>query len=296
MLGYFKSFGDHWSTCYELHLYWKRWWCDGFSSQDHTHSCLFSSQALLALLATCALSSGSECNSTAAVKSRWSSSGTFIACPSDGTWGARRVRCCAVLTGALAASTTCSGTGACLSNGESISLDQLTCRIRFLQLRILFLDLGDKVFWGWRGWIPCDLTVLIFLFHSYIVFSIFPTVIDIIVAIAYFSTVFSAWFGLIIFVCMCLYLGECKVGGLEVSTILVILGENLIIYLLPPQETNIWDFWGAKGKIVCLKYFYPASLLMGGIGSSFGMSRSAYVILCALWTSRILRIGYTDRR
>ncbi|XP_066467709.1 ATP-binding cassette sub-family B member 6 [Tiliqua scincoides] len=42
---------------------------------------------------------------------------------------------------------------------------------------------------------------------SYIVFSIFPTVIDIIVAIVYFSTMFSAWFGLIIFVCMSLYLG-----------------------------------------------------------------------------------------
>ncbi|XP_048341083.1 ATP-binding cassette sub-family B member 6 isoform X2 [Sphaerodactylus townsendi] len=41
---------------------------------------------------------------------------------------------------------------------------------------------------------------------SYIVFSIFPTIADIIIAIAYFTSVFSAWFGLIIFVCMILYL------------------------------------------------------------------------------------------
>ncbi|XP_061465354.1 ATP-binding cassette sub-family B member 6 [Rhineura floridana] len=41
---------------------------------------------------------------------------------------------------------------------------------------------------------------------SYIVFSIFPTIADIIIAIAYFTSIFSAWFGLIIFLCMSLYL------------------------------------------------------------------------------------------
>ncbi|XP_071667024.1 ATP-binding cassette sub-family B member 6 isoform X1 [Patagioenas fasciata] len=41
---------------------------------------------------------------------------------------------------------------------------------------------------------------------SYIVFSIIPTIADIIIGIVYFTSVFSAWFGLIIFVCMSLYL------------------------------------------------------------------------------------------
>uniref|UniRef100_A0A8V5G102 ATP-binding cassette sub-family B member 6 n=1 Tax=Melopsittacus undulatus TaxID=13146 RepID=A0A8V5G102_MELUD len=41
---------------------------------------------------------------------------------------------------------------------------------------------------------------------SYIVFSIVPTIVDIVVSIIYFTSVFSAWFGLIIFVCMSLYL------------------------------------------------------------------------------------------
>ncbi|XP_071418132.1 ATP-binding cassette sub-family B member 6 isoform X2 [Pithys albifrons albifrons] len=41
---------------------------------------------------------------------------------------------------------------------------------------------------------------------SYIVFSIVPTIADIIIGIVYFTSVFSAWFGLIIFVCMSLYL------------------------------------------------------------------------------------------
>lgn len=48
----------------------------------------------------------------------------------------------------------------------------------------------------------------LFLPCSYIVFSIFPTIADIIIAIAYFTSVFSAWFGLIIFICMSLYLSE----------------------------------------------------------------------------------------
>ncbi|XP_067426190.1 ATP-binding cassette sub-family B member 6 [Emydura macquarii macquarii] len=41
---------------------------------------------------------------------------------------------------------------------------------------------------------------------SYIVFSIFPTVADIVIGIVYFSSAFNPWFGLIIFVCMSLYL------------------------------------------------------------------------------------------
>lgn len=43
---------------------------------------------------------------------------------------------------------------------------------------------------------------------SYIVFSIVPTIADIVISIVYFTSVFSAWFGLIIFVCMSLYLSE----------------------------------------------------------------------------------------
>ncbi|TRZ00184.1 hypothetical protein DNTS_032258 [Danionella cerebrum] len=41
---------------------------------------------------------------------------------------------------------------------------------------------------------------------SYIVFSIFPTIADIVIAIVYFISNFNAWFGLIIFICMALYL------------------------------------------------------------------------------------------
>ncbi|XP_075037121.1 ATP-binding cassette sub-family B member 6 [Mixophyes fleayi] len=41
---------------------------------------------------------------------------------------------------------------------------------------------------------------------SYIVFSILPTIADIIIGIIYFTSSFNAWFGLIIFICMTLYL------------------------------------------------------------------------------------------
>uniref|UniRef100_UPI0037E7D0AE ATP-binding cassette sub-family B member 6 n=1 Tax=Semicossyphus pulcher TaxID=241346 RepID=UPI0037E7D0AE len=42
---------------------------------------------------------------------------------------------------------------------------------------------------------------------SYILFSILPTICDIIIAIIYFVSYFSVWFGLIVFSCMVLYLG-----------------------------------------------------------------------------------------
>ncbi|XP_073722339.1 ATP-binding cassette sub-family B member 6 [Misgurnus anguillicaudatus] len=41
---------------------------------------------------------------------------------------------------------------------------------------------------------------------SYIVFSILPTIADIVIAIIYFISNFNAWFGLIVFICMALYL------------------------------------------------------------------------------------------
>lgn len=46
---------------------------------------------------------------------------------------------------------------------------------------------------------------------SYIVFSIFPTIADIVISIIYFITYFNAWFGLIVFVCMTLYLSKSAV-------------------------------------------------------------------------------------
>lgn len=47
---------------------------------------------------------------------------------------------------------------------------------------------------------------------SYLVFSIIPTLADIIIGIIYFSMFFNAWFGLIVFLCMSLYLSECCPG------------------------------------------------------------------------------------
>lgn len=45
---------------------------------------------------------------------------------------------------------------------------------------------------------------------SYILFSILPTICDIVIAIVYFVSYFSVWFGLIVFTCMVLYLSECQ--------------------------------------------------------------------------------------
>lgn len=43
---------------------------------------------------------------------------------------------------------------------------------------------------------------------SYILFSIFPTIVDIIIAVVFFVSVFNGWFGLIVFVTMLLYISK----------------------------------------------------------------------------------------
>lgn len=42
-------------------------------------------------------------------------------------------------------------------------------------------------------------------------FNVLPTLADITIGIIYFSMFFNAWFGLIVFLCMSLYLSECCV-------------------------------------------------------------------------------------
>jgi len=42
---------------------------------------------------------------------------------------------------------------------------------------------------------------------NYILFSIVPTLVDILVAVIFFITAFNGWFGLIVFVTMGLYIG-----------------------------------------------------------------------------------------
>lgn len=43
---------------------------------------------------------------------------------------------------------------------------------------------------------------------NYILFSIAPTIIDILVAVVFFVTAFNIWFGIIVFVTMTLYIGK----------------------------------------------------------------------------------------
>ena len=43
---------------------------------------------------------------------------------------------------------------------------------------------------------------------NYILFSIVPTIVDIIVAVAFFVVAFNKWFGLIVFLTMSFYIGK----------------------------------------------------------------------------------------
>lgn len=52
---------------------------------------------------------------------------------------------------------------------------------------------------------------------NYILFSIAPTIIDILIAVVFFVTVFNIWFGVIVFVTMTLYIGKFdKFGFLDI--------------------------------------------------------------------------------
>lgn len=80
-------------------------------------------------------------------------------------------------------------------------------------------------------------------FHSYIVFSIFPTIADIVISIIYFITNFNAWFGLIIFVCMGLYLSESRIRNWITA----------IKYLNMSSDEHIYKkcLWGSSHLIWC---------------------------------------------
>jgi hypothetical protein len=46
---------------------------------------------------------------------------------------------------------------------------------------------------------------------NYILFSIVPTIVDILIAVGYFISAFNGWFGLIVFVTMSLYIGKKRI-------------------------------------------------------------------------------------
>ena len=62
----------------------------------------------------------------------------------------------------------------------------------------------------WRGFEnhgSCRGTSPINSLLQYLVFNIIPTLIDIVIAMVFFSVAFNFWFGLIILIAMVLYLG-----------------------------------------------------------------------------------------
>ncbi len=63
---------------------------------------------------------------------------------------------------------------------------------------------------------------------NYILFSIAPTIVDILVAIVFFISAFNWWFGLIVFVTMGLYI--CKYIGSEISKKKKFLHSIILFY------------------------------------------------------------------
>lgn len=65
---------------------------------------------------------------------------------------------------------------------------------------------------------------------NYILFQIFPTIIDIIVAIIFFISAFNKWFGLIVFVTMALYISK-HINNVGIIIVVVIINNNNMRYL-----------------------------------------------------------------
>lgn len=57
---------------------------------------------------------------------------------------------------------------------------------------------------------------------SYILFSITPTIVDIIVAVVYFITAFNVWFGLIVLSTMVLYISEYQVSSFFLNDVFLL--------------------------------------------------------------------------
>jgi len=56
---------------------------------------------------------------------------------------------------------------------------------------------------------------------SYLLFNIFPTIADILIAIIYFATAFNPWFSLIVFLTMAIYMGKFHLPLLNVNCYLM---------------------------------------------------------------------------
>ena len=74
---------------------------------------------------------------------------------------------------------------------------------------------------------------------NYIIFSIVPTLIDIVIAIIYFSVEFNIWFGCIIFVTMFFYLGKSQQRTLTVGGSITVWLVSSLTRLELTSEGNI---------------------------------------------------------
>lgn len=59
---------------------------------------------------------------------------------------------------------------------------------------------------------------------NYILFSIFPTIVDILVAVVFFVAAFNWWFGLIVFSTMALYIGRWRTVITAIETSYIDIG------------------------------------------------------------------------
>jgi len=103
---------------------------------------------------------------------------------------------------------------------------------------------------------------------NYIVFSIMPTIVDIIIAIFYFLTMFNAWFALIVFVTMAVYLSK-SLNPCRLSFCFYAYGQLIhwkrILVILSGGTISAW-FSGPCGYINRESYHLHTSHCAGALG------------------------------
>lgn len=82
---------------------------------------------------------------------------------------------------------------------------------------------------------------------NYILFSILPTIVDIIVAIVFFITAFNAWFGLIVTITMLLYISECAIVAQKTLQLITVASSfNNSNYGMAYKISKTHEFGGQR--------------------------------------------------
>ncbi|KAI4454528.1 atp-binding cassette sub-family b [Holotrichia oblita] len=114
---------------------------------------------------------------------------------------------------------------------------------------------------------------------NYILFSILPTIVDIIVAVAYFVAAFNTWFGLIVFVTMILYISNIFTLNIlnTVQNIIIcsglLAGSLLCVHLVVTDSKN----WHVSDYVLFASYIVQLYVPLNWFGTYYRAIQKNFV-------------------